>query len=215
MRKIDKGETPIGWRERQSTPNAQYERIEELANALIEEQGYLCAYCMRRIDVEHTRIEHVHCQSGHSQEVLDYNNMVICCDGDILGHNNEKEFHCDRKKGERNISFSPTDEFFIDTISYGSKDGEIKSSNEQYDKEMNEVLNLNLPILKRNRFEVLRGVINVLGDRNGKVWKKSDLQRMLRMYMEKKNYGTYSGYREYSGIVIWYLKKKLARLGIN
>ncbi|MCF2598074.1 hypothetical protein I6E10_04830 [Phocaeicola barnesiae] len=63
MRKIQKQPEPREWTEYRLTPGAHYEASSELRQALLEEQGYLCAYCMRRIPVhdvnsnETTRIE--------------------------------------------------------------------------------------------------------------------------------------------------------------
>ncbi len=51
MRKINKGNEPLKWTEHKSTPGATYQRIPELADALLKEQGSICAYCMRRIPI--------------------------------------------------------------------------------------------------------------------------------------------------------------------
>ena len=158
---IQKKSEPKEWQEYRCTPGVDYQSIPELVDALLEEQGYICAYCMRRIphkdrlykkdginyvltDEDH-RVEHIQSRENHDDKKLDYSNMVICCPGHI-----GSEEHCDRLKGSKDISFTPLDANFIATLSY-KMDGEIVSSNEQYNKEINEVLNLNTPILKENR----------------------------------------------------------------
>ena len=90
MRKVDKRPEPKEWVEYRQTPGAKYEAISELRSSLLEEQGYVCAYCMRRIPVkdrnsnETSRIEHVLSREKHPDRELDYHNMVICCPGAIF-----------------------------------------------------------------------------------------------------------------------------------
>lgn len=108
---INKAKEPKSWMLHRLTPGAKYEPSPELRKALLNEQGYICAYCMRRIDDEasKTRIEHVIPQSKLSiADAMDYSNMVICCTGDISGCDGSVT-HCDRHKENSLISFSPFD----------------------------------------------------------------------------------------------------------
>ena len=65
MKKIIKSKEPKEWTEYRLTPGVKYSPISELREALLKEQGYLCAYCMRRIPTkdgnseETSRIEHL------------------------------------------------------------------------------------------------------------------------------------------------------------
>lgn len=187
------------------TPGASYQAIPELRDALLQEQGYICAYCMRRIPVrdgnsnETTRIEHVLCRELHKDCELDYHNMVVCCPGAISGN-----FHCDKNKGNRDISFNLFDNAFINTLSYSTKDGTIKSSVSRYDTEMNEILNLNHALLKRNRNAVLKGVIAQLSKKPN--WERTKIRNILNSWDSKDAAGLY---KSYNGIVVWFLKKKL------
>ena len=212
MIKITKGKEPAEWTKIKNTPGINFESADKttLRQALIDEQGWVCAYCMRRINYvagaeTDTRIEHLKPQSisidqGHPEETLAYSNMVLCCNGNIDG---DGKTHCDTSKGDREISFTPFDQAVIDTISYSTGDGRIKSSNAQYDAEFNNVLNLNHRRLAENRHSVIKGVVTVLGK---KKWKCSDLKGKLNDYSVKKSNGQYP---EYCGVAIWYLKKKL------
>lgn len=198
-----------------NTPGIDYENADKTAlrQSLIEEQGCICGYCMRRIKyvaggVPDTRIEHLKPRSisiaqGRIEETLSYANMILCCNGDIDGDGNT---HCDRRKSEQEISFTPFDDAFINTISYSSSDGRIKSSNEKYDEEFNTILNLNHPRLAANRHKVLDGLILALGKGH---WKKSEIEHKLDEYNCKTN----GKYREYCGVVVWYLTKKLRQYG--
>lgn len=209
MRKIDKGPEPPSWTQRRKTPGALYEATDDLRLSLIKEQGYLCAYCQRRILFEpgrptDTRIEHVKSRKTHTQLQLDYRNMVLCCDGNLPGGP-----HCDRSKGERDLELDLFRQEDIDTLRYSSKDGTIKSVNEDYDAELNTILNLNQQTLRRNRVGALDGVIETLGRRGKYEWTKGDISKMKMAFEEKDGKGRY---REYNGIILWFLDRKLKKL---
>lgn len=151
---INKNTEPKEWTIYRKTQGVKFQSNPELIESLLEEQGYICAYCMRRIPrkdfingkqtQEDHRIEHILSQKNHNEKRLDYSNIVICCPG------YSGDYHCDRSKGERDISFSPTDKNFIDTIRY-SINGEISSTNIKFNNEIKDILNLNTNQLKRNR----------------------------------------------------------------
>lgn len=206
MRKINKGQEPASWTKHRLTQGAVYEPSEELRESLLKEQGNICAYCMRRIPVkdensnETSRIEHILCRQKHTERQLDYRNMVICCPGAIDGN-----FHCDKSKGNRDITFDLFQQHCIDTLSYSTGDGTIRSSDGTYEMEINEVLNLNHALLKKNRQMTLKGVINRLNQKNS--WKQSQIRTLLNEWDNKDSQGSY---KPYNGIVVWFLKKKLA-----
>lgn len=224
---ITKNKEPKEWTEYRNTPGVDYQAIPELVQSLLKEQGYICAYCMRRIPTkdkiykkdgvyfvytENHRIEHIKSRELHDDLKLDYTNMVICCPGHI-----GTEDHCDRLKGAKDISFTPLDQQFIDTIKYNS-DGTIISTNKVYNKEINEVLNLNTELLKKNRKAMLTEVISKLNVdcKKGKSWDKKILERYLSKYSEKHPENDEEGVKEkyypYCGIVSCFLQKKLRTL---
>ena len=216
MIRITKGQEPAEWTEIKNTPGIDYDSAEKTAlrQALFEEQGGLCGYCMRRISfasgvVSDTRIEHlqprtVSLAEGNVAETLSYSNMILCCDGDI---DHDGNTHCDNKKGEKPISFTPFDAAAMSTISYSSKDGSIKSSNKQYDNEIREVLNLNHVRLAANRKEVVKGLVMAMGRRR---WKKSEIEHKIAYYSNRTADGLL---HPYCGVAIWYLTKKLRQFG--
>ena len=207
MIKITKNTEPKTWSVIKKTPGITFESADkkDLRKSLLEEQGYICGYCMRRIKASDTRIEHIKPQSQYEDSIFDYNNLIICCNGDITGSDDLDKFHCDRKKGEVEISFSPFNQDFISTLSYSSKDGKIKSSVAKFDEEIDKVLNLNLPILKSNRLAVLQGILNQLSKK--KDWKTSDITSILDIWSKKES----NKYKPYCGIVIWFLSKHLRK----
>ena len=207
MRKINKNRESREWTEYRLTPGVDYEAIPELRSSLLEEQGYICAYCMRRIphkdenSTETSRIDHILSRDLHPNLKLSYNNMVICCPGAI-----NNDFHCDKLKANNDITFNLFDDIFMKTLSYSSKDGEIKCSVTQYEDEINRMLNLNNPLLKRNRQLTLAAIIIELGK---KQWKASEIRKLLICWDTKDTEGKY---KPYNGIIIWYLNKKLKQI---
>lgn len=222
---IKKNKEPREWTKYKKTPGVDYQAIPELVQSLLKEQGYICAYCMRRIPSkdkiykkdgvnfvytnEDHRIEHIKSREQHDNLKLDYTNMVVCCPGHI-----GTEDHCDRLKGAKDISFSPLDQQFIDTIKYSS-DGTIISTNEAYNKEINDTLNLNTELLKKNRKAMLIEVITKINVnyKNGKNWDKKILESYLSKYSEKHLEKDEEKYYPYCGVVSWFLQKKLRTLG--
>lgn len=204
MIRINKGQEPNEWRQYRLTPKAKYEATPELRKALLMEQGYICAYCMRRIPIkdknsnETSRIDHIECRTDNEDKELDYSNMVICCPGSIDGN-----FHCDKKKGKTNIHFTLFDDHFINTISYETNSGKIKSSNSVLNNEINTILNLNNALLQLSRKQVIEAIRIIL---EKKQWANAQLKSKLS---EWKSFDNEHRLKEYCGVVIWYLTKKL------
>ena len=221
---IKKRKEPKEWTRYRSTPGVDYQAIPELVDSLLKEQGYICAYCMRRIPSrdrlynkdgvtfietkEDHRVEHIKSRENHDELKLDYSNMVICCPGHI-----GDEPHCDRSKGSDDISFTPLDPVSIDTLSY-TTDGKIKSSDPTYQVELENTLNLNTKLLvlsrKEARDEVIRN-INQSCKKNG-IWNKTAIVRYLAKYENMHFNGNRKEYYPYCGIISWYLRKKLKQL---
>lgn len=202
MIKITKTQEPKEWTEKIKTPGfKEYSSIPELRDALLNDQGYICAYCMNRIGKNNSKIEHIKSQSPNKypELQLEYSNMVICCKGKT-----KNEAHCDTSKGDEDISFDIFSDSFFNTISYKSSDGEILSTNTVYNKEINKILNLNHKTIKINRFSVLDGVIKSISKK--KDWTKKGVNNQLTYWSNKDKDNKY---QPYCGIIIWYLEKKL------
>ena len=162
------------------------------------------------MSTEDHRIEHWHCRDKYPDEVFSYGNLLMCCPGQIGGG----ESHCDVRKGNDIIEWSPLKKECTDSIGYSS-DGTILSSNARWDKELNEKLNLNHVILKRNREQTLRGVIEVINSKRGKgvSWTQKDVKDQLEKWSNKHDDGNgHVVYYPFHGIVVCFLKKKLAML---
>lgn len=196
---IKKGSEPNAWMRYRLTQGVEFRAIPELKDSLLKEQGYLCAYCMARIDKDHMKVEHFKPQSLYPQDIFDYGNLLACCQGKT-----QEESHCDTSKGNAEISLSPLSPSCVNTLSYESGTGAIKSSNEDYNRDL-DTLNLNAHIIKRNRLKVLQGVIQALqsvGFNSGAI--RSQLKEWNSVDKDAKR-------KPYCGIVIYFLGKKLGR----
>jgi uncharacterized protein (TIGR02646 family) len=211
MIRINKGKEPLEWTKYCATENVDYARIPELALALLKEQGFICAYCMRKIPTTvvekgiNSVVEHIKCRARYEHLKLNYNNMVICCPGRI-----NSEAHCDDSKGNLDITFNLFTPALENSIKYLSKNGSIYSTNETWNNEINNIVKLNNSLLRKNRLLVLQGVQQLLEKEN---WRPSIISAQLEYWSSlhldtndnemKKN--------EYCGIVVWYLQKTLSR----
>ena len=203
---INKEAEPQEWTNRRTTPGVvKFEPIRELKEALLREQGYLCAYCMRRIPAKDGResadskVEHLKSQYDRGDLQMEYTNLAICCPGYL-----RSEAHCDKSKGPRSISFDLHSPELSKAVLYNARDGSIYSKDEVLNSEMNELLNLNHYLLKYNRLEkleALREEMNRLG------WKKGTIRRKLEKYSSKNQEGKLE---PFCGIMIWYLQRKIS-----
>ncbi len=249
MRRIVKTKEPKEWCEHRNSQGATFDgdgakkARDALRAHLLKEQGFLCAYCQRRIntalpgEVESTRMEHMVSQSvlsGNPKDrlpekdsdrwwfedkelfygkldELTYTNLVLCCDGNIAGSRygsqNPDNFHCDRSKGDHCIHFDLRSEVFISSIGYGV-DGKILSPDSAVQDEFDNMLNLNLSLLRANRKAALEGLCRALTKVLGATWRKADLEKWLEKVESR---GPNGMYMEYSGILSWYLRKKIRK----
>jgi uncharacterized protein (TIGR02646 family) len=66
-------------------------------DGLMEEQGYLCCYCERRLTPENSHIEHLRPQSDSTVDPLDFANMLCSCQNQL---NKGDPRHCGNLKGD-------------------------------------------------------------------------------------------------------------------
>lgn len=113
-----------------------------IQKAVCEEQGYICAYCMQRIepDGQHMKIEHWDTQASNKatpERTVDYSIMLGCCLGKI-----EKNESCDTFRGHikkienQQLKYNPADKTHHNLlgISY-EPNGKIHSFDSGFDKQ--------------------------------------------------------------------------------
>jgi uncharacterized protein (TIGR02646 family) len=84
MKRIVKGKEPKSLLEHRLKSFADYDNYPEkdkLRESLLTEQGYICCYCMQRIDDSNMKIEHWKSQDDYPELQLDYNNLLGACKG--------------------------------------------------------------------------------------------------------------------------------------
>lgn len=216
---IKKKTEPKSLVEHRCTPGANFDGLDktELRECLLKEQGYLCAYCMKRIRNEKdTKIEHYRARNSENQ--LEYSNLLAVCYGNQISSDSEikygkKRLTCDSMKGNQFLHINPQNKEDMDTIYYDNQ-GWIYSKNEIYKKDIENVLNLNDPYgyLIENRKAVIDAIIRKLSIVKTQQEAKEILLKWKRKY-ENFSYGEI--YPEYIGVIRWYINKQLRKHGKN
>ncbi|MCH9741191.1 MAG: TIGR02646 family protein [Epsilonproteobacteria bacterium] len=182
-------------------------KADNLRKQLLKEQGYICCYCMSRIDCDNSKIEHFKPQTKNREFQIDYQNFFIACEG---GEGlKAKEQCCDTKKGEKALQHIDLLSSIEQNIFYvkGARNISIKSINENIDKEINDVLNLNITVLERNRKEVYDSVMKNLKSRGYTI---ANIKRILDYYKNKHN----EKFEPYCEMIVYFLSKKLKSKGV-
>ena len=186
-----------------------YDEKEELKQALVDEQRWLCCYCMCRIHPHRisTKIEHWQSQARYPNKQLDYKNLLGACLG---GHRKPVRLqHCDTRKGARDLKWNPANPSHrIEArVQYGA-DGSIESSDAEFDKQINDVLNLNLPMLKNSRKSLLGGFLDWWGKEKARIGGPVPRERFVR---QRKRLTTGDGpLQPFSQVSVWWLDQRLA-----
>lgn len=178
-----------------------------LRKQLLQEQGYICCYCMGRISCDNSKIEHFKPQTKNREFQIDYQNLFIACKG---GEGLRAKVQCcDTKKGEKELEHIDLLSLIEQNISYvkGAKNISIKSNDQHIDKEINDVLNLNLMILEQNRKEVYDSVMKNLKSRGFTI---ANIKKILNYYQSRHN----DKFEPYCEMIIYFLTKKLKSKGV-
>ncbi len=209
---------------------------QEIRQCLLEEQHYLCAYCMSAIENKelHMSIEHFVPLSKCKEKVLDYRNYLgVCKGGADLPRNRSKCICCDASKGNQELQcVNPFDEAQMKQMKYLS-DGIIyyerrESDNEEYEKAMQkdifETLKLNgvydkekeivkkdtKTSLVKNRKDAYEECENYIAELYAnEMLTKEQIENDLQNIMEREHYEAYDGVR------IFLLKKAYENLQEN
>lgn len=211
MRQIIKNKEPQSLTEHRAKEYADYDNYEEkddLRKSLCIEQRGICCYCMESIspDVKYMKIEHFHCQEDYPKQQLDYRNLLGACKGN---EGQPPKFqHCDTHKGRKVLNFYPPNQVIAiqNLIQYGN-DGSINSTNSELDRELNEVLNLNVIQLKNKRKAALDGFKLALNKYKGSI-KKPTLERWLAIWNGEQSQ---DALKPYCQVIVYWLKKKIAQ----
>lgn len=207
---IKKGKTPKELIAHKKQKNASYDNMSKcihgiILDSLMQEQGYLCAYCMSRIPQKRrppVTIEHLDPQSKtNTTQALNYSNMVAVCNGN-RGCGTKKNMTCDASRGNSNLTVNPLVPSTLSSIQY-KPDGIIYSLNKDVNNDLNNILNLNSKrfFLVENRLKALQTMLE--GINKHKKDRASFCLKLLKMYQSQ------SKKTPYVGILIWWLQKNI------
>lgn len=195
-----------------------------ILKSLMEEQGHLCAYCMRRIpderelpaDIDPVTIEHWFPRNPPTHEErgqgLDYTNMFAVCSGNRGRKHTRKlrDLTCDAKRKDTypQLTLNPCDPATLASIQY-KENGEMFSNDAAVQDDIKVKLNLNCISeavqLPESRKKVLEALQSELPADDEEATKEYCIS-VLEMFEEETDPKS-----EYSGILIWWLKDYIGR----
>ncbi|MGI4022525.1 MAG: retron system putative HNH endonuclease [Janthinobacterium lividum] len=224
MKKISKLLEPKLLTEYRANQPAFYDGLtiqakEDLRKNLLLEQGFICCYCLKRIpetvikdDVtsKEMKIEHYQSQDKFPLLQLTYSNLFGACTGNE--GNPQKIQTCDTRKGKDiltiNLLISTPN---CETLFKYNADGEISSidKNEEIDRQLNAVLNLNMQTLKENRRQVFLEVQRRVENESSKI--KTGNLKLKYFEEERKDWlrKNDNKYKPFCMVAIYYLTKKI------
>ncbi len=226
MKFIQKGRPPKSLVEFAKKKFATYNGIgfpgEEWSTKLLQEQGYLCAFTMKRIKktgLGNMKRAHIIPQNGTKEVDLNHNNVVACCMGNE-GKPPKATYADTRQKNKPLLYISPLSHNCEILIKY-RKNGEITCDNEELRNELvdepsrdyfGSLLNLNHRDLVEGRVGVFNAVVRMLNKTGKKVkwkntpdWRIEDIEQWIKAYSTRDRE---SKFYEYCNYVIFRLKKE-------
>ncbi len=219
MRSITKGAEPTSLVEYRAQQSQYYEGVyddfphkRELRESLLQEQGYLCCYCMQRIAAPESncmKIEHHkprRGQNAHLDLALSYSNMMAACKGGE--GRGKKDQICDTRKGDKLITINPLAEGQCERlIHYAS--GKIYSADSNIDDDLDKRLNLNQARLIENRKRTIIRARQLFEKRCSGRWTANQISVEIEKWRSRSKDGKH---REYCQVAIYYLEKKLRKI---
>lgn len=199
---------------------------ETIRKNLLQEQHYLCAYCMKRITDNslETTIEHWYPLSKDKEKALDYSNMLGVCKGGSnvsLNEGQKRKECCDACKGDNEITINPLNANHMCQIKYTSN-GKIYTDNIVLDEDINIKLRLNglfssdgsfkcdtstgLVKGRRDAYKQYQSIMKIISrKRNGNITSAA-IRKQINAIKDKEKMD------EFAGVVIFFLEKKYKSL---
>ncbi len=214
MRTILKGVEPRSLTEHRAKTHSDYDNYTDkdgLRGALEREQRGLCCYCMSRIrpDGKSMKIEHWQSQARYPDRQLNYANLLGAC----LGGEGQpaRRQHCDTKKGDKDLKWNPAnpDHHIQNRVRY-EPDGSVRADDKDFDEQIDDVLNLNLPVLKNKRKAILDSVLDGWKRQKARIGGPVPRQHLIQ---KREEYASGIGELEpFCQIAVWWLDQRLKRL---
>lgn len=219
MKYIKKGKEPSSltrYRKKKDAYFDGYPEKDDLRKSLLQEQKYICCYCMSRIvrkeDVENAdlgqemKIEHYKPKNQFSELELTYKNLLGACKGQY----DEQQF-CDTHKSQFDeselLTIDPQNVYCEEKVKFYTN-GEIYSEDDIIHNDLTSILNLNCEYLikrRKNTFDEWQKKFIYQHPKG--TWSKAIWQQELDKW---ENVGL-EEYRPYCQVVIAYLKNKIKK----
>jgi uncharacterized protein (TIGR02646 family) len=165
MKHIIKQSEPIEFRKWKQQANEDWQPTydnlsgdvkKSVKESLMAEQGYICCYCERRLEINDSHIEHFQPQHDPAVDALDYSNILCSCQ-DRLKKGDPR--HCDNLKGDwfdRTLLISPLEPGCEERFHFNG-DGTIRPTNAEDTAAATtiEKLGMDLPILNDLRNQAI------------------------------------------------------------
>jgi uncharacterized protein (TIGR02646 family) len=238
MIKIKKKSAPASLEElktrlvsRALTPEEEYKKLKgrrkaEVLNSLMEEQGHICAYCMRTIPdsrvtistIPDVSIEHWIARNSMGDSSMlgsglgvEYTNLLAVCSGGKVprGSLPGNELTCDAKRGNTPLTVNPLKEETLSSIFY-KQNGEIAATNPIIERDLVETLNLNcvhFSALPDGRKQALAPIESEIASLASTEDMLNRCYELLELYESETDPKT-----PYCGIILWWLKDYIKAL---
>lgn len=224
MKQITKLIEPNSLTQHRAKAHSSYDNLpadtkNNLRNNLLAEQGHICCYCMKRIPEKinsdenityEMKIEHYQCQDNFRHLQLAYYNLLGACMGNE--GKPKKMQTCDTKKGNLLLTINPTSNNpNCETLFKYNSDGEICSivNDAEINRQINDVLNLNMQTLKDNRKKIY---LEVQKRTEAESKQHTTKQLKIRYFEQERNkwLNKVDGkYKEFCMVAVYYLTKKI------
>ena len=199
---------------------------------LLEDQHYLCAYCMRRIrNDSDTSIEHFKPLSKGKENALDYNNFLVVCDGGENSSNcgSHRVLCCDARKSDTELNYiNPMDEACMSLITYTRQGligykypkGWSREQKEAVDDDLNKTLQLNGDVSKGKQpprdtaSRLIKNRKDAYNEYNRIVTRWDSSGRLTISLIEKTVQQLLKNpeREEYVGVIVYFLQRKARQL---
>jgi uncharacterized protein (TIGR02646 family) len=169
---------------------------EEMRQALLQEQGYLCAYCMSRVaNNTTTTVEHWQPRSDIGTDPFHWPDLLAVCPGGGAGASPDQQ-HCDRSRGAASLTVHPAKPGLEQKVRYDA-DGTI-----YLDGKSENPLNLNFKLIKQNRAAIVEFIRQ----------QATDIATTRRLIAHYQGRDGDNQRRPYAGIALYFLERRFNQL---
>lgn len=224
MKQINKIAEPPSLIEHRANQPAYYDGLklqakEDLRQNLLLEQGYICCYCLKRIPEKiekdgrvsyDMKVEHYQSQDNFPLLQLAYTNLFGACTGN--DGKPKKLQTCDTQKGSQPLTINLLAIAPIcETLFKYNAEGEISSVNddETINRQLNEILNLNMQTLKDGRRQVYLEVQKRVEAESKQIGTSQLKLKYFEAEKQKWLNKSDNKYKPFCMVAIYYLTKKI------